>query len=127
MDKWSDEQLKKMKVWHIAAPCSFRALLIRSILQLGGNTALNDFLISYGPEGGYSPNMDIKEKYNSWAAAQYKEKVSSSPPRSDPRILLTPCIDLALARRRVQRPSRPLDAIRSAPGLPRASCNCVLQ
>jgi ADP-ribosylation factor GTPase-activating protein 1 len=31
---------------------------------------------SYGSEGGYSKGMGMNEKYNSWAAAQYRDKVS---------------------------------------------------
>lgn len=30
---------------------------------------------TYGPEGGYTKGMGMKEKYHSWAAAQYREKV----------------------------------------------------
>lgn len=30
---------------------------------------------NYGPEGGYIKGMGMQEKYNSWAAAQYREKV----------------------------------------------------
>lgn len=33
---------------------------------------------SYGPEGGYRKGMDMQEKYNCWAATQYREKVSPS-------------------------------------------------
>lgn len=32
---------------------------------------------SYGPEGGYEKGMGINEKYNSWAAAQYREKLAA--------------------------------------------------
>jgi hypothetical protein len=31
---------------------------------------------SYGPEGGYRKGMEMQEKYNCWAATQYREKVS---------------------------------------------------
>ena len=31
---------------------------------------------SYVPDGGYSKGVGMQEKYNSWAAAQYREKVS---------------------------------------------------
>jgi ADP-ribosylation factor GTPase-activating protein 1 len=43
--------------------------------QLGGNEAFKDFMSSYGADGGYSPGMGMIEKYNSWAATQYREKV----------------------------------------------------
>lgn len=32
---------------------------------------------SYGPEGGYEKGMGINDKYNSWAAAQYREKLAA--------------------------------------------------
>lgn len=58
MDKWSPDQLAKMKA--------------------GGNTKFLEFMRSYGPEGGYreNPPMTIREKYNTWAAKEYREKVS---------------------------------------------------
>ncbi|WWD20387.1 hypothetical protein CI109_104863 [Kwoniella shandongensis] len=58
MDKWSDDQLKKMK--------------------LGGNEAFKAFIESYGPEGGYTKGMGMNEKYNSWAATQYREKLAAA-------------------------------------------------
>ncbi|WVR07979.1 hypothetical protein IAU60_005022 [Kwoniella sp. DSM 27419] len=58
MDKWSDEQLKKMK--------------------LGGNEAFKSFMDSYGPDGGYTKGMGMQEKYNSWAATQYREKLAAA-------------------------------------------------
>ncbi|WVQ66406.1 uncharacterized protein L199_004586 [Kwoniella botswanensis] len=65
MDKWSDDQLKKMK--------------------LGGNEAFKSFIENYGPEGGYTKGMGMQEKYNSWAASQYREKLAAAcadPPQS---------------------------------------------
>ncbi|WWC73604.1 uncharacterized protein I206_107576 [Kwoniella pini CBS 10737] len=65
MDKWSEEQLKKMK--------------------LGGNEAFKSFIESYGPDGGYSKGIGMQEKYNSWAASQYREKLAAAcadPPQS---------------------------------------------
>lgn len=44
-------------------------------MQLGGNEAFKQFLDSYGPDGGYTKGMGMSEKYNSWAASQYREKV----------------------------------------------------
>ncbi|KAL7415998.1 hypothetical protein BDY24DRAFT_380747 [Mrakia frigida] len=64
MDKWSEDQLRKMK--------------------LGGNTNFQNFVASYGPTGGYRPNMKIAEKYATHAALQYKEKLTaicSVPPQ----------------------------------------------
>ncbi|ORY34614.1 hypothetical protein BCR39DRAFT_513626 [Naematelia encephala] len=58
MDKWSEDQLKKMR--------------------LGGNEAFKTFMESYGPEGGYKIGMGMNEKYNSWAAAQYREKLTAT-------------------------------------------------
>ncbi|WWC92907.1 uncharacterized protein L201_007869 [Kwoniella dendrophila CBS 6074] len=58
MDKWSDEQLKKMKN--------------------GGNEAFKTFIENYGPEGGYTKGIGMIEKYNSWAATQYREKLAAA-------------------------------------------------
>ncbi|GMK56590.1 hypothetical protein CspeluHIS016_0304300 [Cutaneotrichosporon spelunceum] len=58
MDKWSEEQLKKMRN--------------------GGNAAFNEFMDSYGPEGGYTKGMGMSEKYNSWAATQYRDKLAAA-------------------------------------------------
>ncbi|KAK8849755.1 hypothetical protein IAR55_005090 [Kwoniella newhampshirensis] len=58
MDKWSDDQLKKMK--------------------LGGNEAFKTFMEGYGPEGGYAKGMGMNDKYNSWAATQYREKLAAA-------------------------------------------------
>ena len=33
------------------------------------------FMKGYGEQGGYREGMTVQEKYNCWAAAQYKEKV----------------------------------------------------
>jgi ADP-ribosylation factor GTPase-activating protein 1 len=44
--------------------------------KLGGNEAFKTFMESYGPEGGYRKGMDMQEKYNCWAATQYREKAS---------------------------------------------------
>jgi hypothetical protein len=38
---------------------------------------------NYGPEGGYRKGMDMQEKYNCWAATQYREKVSLHTLESD--------------------------------------------
>ncbi|WVQ84729.1 hypothetical protein IAT38_006886 [Cryptococcus sp. DSM 104549] len=58
MDKWSDDQLKKMK--------------------LGGNEAFKTFIEGYGSDGGYTKGMGMQEKYNSWAATQYREKLAAA-------------------------------------------------
>ncbi|WVQ95954.1 hypothetical protein IAU59_003053 [Kwoniella sp. CBS 9459] len=58
MDKWSDDQLKKMK--------------------LGGNEAFKTFIENYGPDGGYTKGMGMQDKYNSWAATQYREKLAAA-------------------------------------------------
>ncbi|OXG89719.1 ADP-ribosylation factor GTPase-activating protein 1 [Cryptococcus neoformans A2-102-5] len=57
MDKWSEDQLNKMK--------------------MGGNEKFKDFMENYGPEGGYTKGMGMQEKYNSWTAAQYREKLTA--------------------------------------------------
>jgi hypothetical protein len=46
--------------------------------QLGGNESFKSFMDSYGFNGGYTKGMSMQEKYNSWAAAQYREKVRGS-------------------------------------------------
>jgi len=53
MDKWSDDQLKKM--------------------ELGGNIKAREF---FEDSPDYFQGMSIKEKYSSVFATQYKEKVS---------------------------------------------------
>ncbi|BEI90473.1 uncharacterized protein CcaverHIS019_0305430 [Cutaneotrichosporon cavernicola] len=58
MDKWSEEQLKKMRN--------------------GGNAAFNEFMDSYGADGGYTKGMGMSEKYNSWAATQYRDKLAAT-------------------------------------------------
>jgi hypothetical protein len=73
MDKWSDEQLKKMRVGH--ASTSLPLMNTTEWDQLGGNEAFKNFIEGYGPDGGYSRGMGMQEKYNSWAATQYREKV----------------------------------------------------
>ena len=52
MDKWKDLELEKMKA--------------------GGNRKGKDFLES---QSDYKPGMSLQEKYNSRAAALYKDKV----------------------------------------------------
>lgn len=54
MDKWSDDQLKKM--------------------ELGGNIKAKEF---FEASPDFYQGMSIKEKYSSIFATQYKEKVSS--------------------------------------------------
>ena len=34
---------------------------------------------NYGRDGGYTEGMGMIEKYNSWSATQYREKVKSRP------------------------------------------------
>lgn len=46
----------------------------------------------YGPEGGYNKSLSMNEKYHCWAAAQYREKVSTSPLISWPPILTYRCL-----------------------------------
>ncbi|THG96221.1 hypothetical protein EW026_g5574 [Hermanssonia centrifuga] len=72
MDTWHEEQIKRM--------------------QLGGNAPFRNFMTSYPAEGGYNEGMSPHDKYHSWAATQYREKLdaelagktwsSSAPPAS---------------------------------------------
>lgn len=59
MDKWSDDQLKKM--------------------ELGGNIKAKEF---FEASPDYYAGMSIKEKYSSVFAAQYKEKVKKNKQRT---------------------------------------------
>jgi len=45
--------------------------------KLGGNEKFKSFISTYGSEGGYTKGVGMNEKYNSWAAAQYREKVGT--------------------------------------------------
>lgn len=58
MDTWKQVQVKKMK--------------------LGGNKRFREFLQNYqeADEGGYHEGMGAHEKYHSWAATQWREKLS---------------------------------------------------
>lgn len=62
---------------YASAACSADAI------QMGGNEEFTSFMDSYGPEGGYKKGMGMQEKYNSWAATQYREKVSFHVHRLD--------------------------------------------
>ncbi|TCD67563.1 Zn finger-containing GTPase- Activating Protein for ARF [Steccherinum ochraceum] len=57
MDTWQEEQIKRM--------------------QLGGNAPFKEFMSSYPPEGGYTADMNIHDKYHCWAATQYREKLDA--------------------------------------------------
>lgn len=67
---------------------------------MGGNEKFKDFMENYGPEGGYTKGMGMQEKYNSWAAAQYREKVSDFF-----RSSAVPMLIHHLAYRRMCRPT----------------------
>ncbi|KAI0082368.1 ArfGap-domain-containing protein [Panus rudis PR-1116 ss-1] len=58
MDTWQEDQIKRM--------------------QLGGNSLFRDFMKSYPSEGGYTEGMSPHEKYHSWAATQYREKLDAT-------------------------------------------------
>ena len=66
----------------------------------------------YPPSGGYIKGMSIQDKYNTWAAAQYREKVrpSNGLSSSSPR----------LARRGMRRPTYSLVTVSSAAKLGRS-------
>jgi len=59
MDTWQEDQVRRM--------------------EIGGNAPFVAFMQSYTPveQGGYKEGMSIHDKYHSWAAAQYREKVRS--------------------------------------------------
>lgn len=56
MDTWKEEQLQRMRK--------------------GGNKPFKDFLKAYPAEGGYREGMSPTELYQTWAATQYRDKVS---------------------------------------------------
>lgn len=60
MDKWTEDQYRKMK--------------------LGGNSEYQRFVKAYGDGGGFRPGMKIQEKYFCHASMQYKEKVRPNQP-----------------------------------------------
>jgi len=49
------------------------------VVKIGGNAPFVAFMRSYTPveQGGYKEGMSVHDKYHSWAAAQYREKVRS--------------------------------------------------
>ncbi|KAI0068581.1 ArfGap-domain-containing protein [Artomyces pyxidatus] len=59
MDTWQDEQVRRMKI--------------------GGNAPFVAFMQAYTPaeQGGYKEGMAIHDKYHSWAASQYREKLDA--------------------------------------------------
>lgn len=56
MDTWKEDQLQRMR--------------------LGGNLPFKAFVKAYPPEGGYNEGMSPAELYHTWAASQYRDKVS---------------------------------------------------
>ena len=70
---------------------------------------------SYGPEGGYSKNADMRERYHCWAAAQYREKVCLSratlgaPTASEEHLPGLGTIADLIACSRLHGPTYPLD------------------
>lgn len=78
MDNWQEDQFKRMEVCHYAVKHSLHALLTCVyFVQRGGNKRFKEFLEQYTPAsiGGYEIGMSKDEKYGSWAAEQYKERV----------------------------------------------------
>ena len=93
MDKWKDSELEKMKVCthkHFAILyrilCAEQKRIVPSIIissfistfcmfvsmQVGGNSRAKDFFSS---QPDISPGMSLSDKYNSRAAALYRDKV----------------------------------------------------
>lgn len=76
MDTWQEDQVRRMEVWYPSSP--MRPILLSLILvKMGGNAPFIAFMQSYTPveQGGYKEGMSAHDKYHSWAAAQYREKV----------------------------------------------------
>jgi len=59
MDTWQEDQVRRM--------------------EIGGNAPFVAFMQSYTPveQGGYKEGMSVHDKYHSWAAAQYREKLNA--------------------------------------------------
>ena len=78
MDTWQEEQVRRMAVWRrVFFPYDpFRFLIV---VKIGGNAPFVAFMQSYTPveQGGHKEGMSVHDKYHSWAAAQYREKVRS--------------------------------------------------
>ena len=55
----------------------FYVLYLFNVAKIGGNGPFVAFMQSYTPvgQGGYKEGMSNHDKYHSWAAAQYREKV----------------------------------------------------
>lgn len=79
MDKWKDIELEKMKVsnlWQTVELSYFMyfAYIWTFALQAGGNQRAREFLDS---QPDYDDSMSIQQKYNTKAAALYRDKIST--------------------------------------------------
>ena len=84
MDKWKDTELEKMKVlsithkltvqglWWCCKPSLEILFLSFFFTQVGGNDKARNFLRT---QSDYRQGMPIQEKYNTKAAALYRDKV----------------------------------------------------
>ncbi|KAI0005132.1 ArfGap-domain-containing protein [Russula compacta] len=92
MDTWQEDQVRRMKI--------------------GGNGPFVAFMQSYTPvgQGGYKEGMSIHDKYHSWAAAQYREKLDADL-QDKPWSPSTPPEDFTSTRGGISTPgSRPSSA-----------------
>lgn len=77
MDKWKDIELEKMKVCYQMIFCFLSCNIFHSILnlrQVGGNQNAREFFES---QSDYDDSMSIQQKYNTKAAALYRDKVTT--------------------------------------------------
>lgn len=74
MDKWFDDQLKKMEVNPEKGQKKGGTWPNKLLFQLGGNKKAREFFES---QADYSPNWTQHDKYNSRCASLYREKVPS--------------------------------------------------
>ncbi|KIO30924.1 hypothetical protein M407DRAFT_144013 [Tulasnella calospora MUT 4182] len=95
MDTWKEDQLRKMR--------------------LGGNLPFKAFMKAYPPEGGYIHGMPPSELYHTWAASQYREKLTAEvddvawSPSSPP-----PAASAEASGQRKSRASKPISSSQSS-------------
>ena len=76
MDTWQEDQVRRMEV-RLPEFSPYDPSCFLMIVKIGGNAPFVAFMQSYTPveQGGYKEGMSVHDKYHSWAAAQYREKV----------------------------------------------------
>ena len=78
--RWILGKWIKFGEWrYVTRVLPFDPFCVLIVVKIGGNAPFVAFMQSYTPveQGGYKEGMSIHDKYHSWAAAQYREKVRS--------------------------------------------------